>query len=137
MNRQCRKEIWTETDRIQTWNGSNLFGPFWTTLDPNDPKTWSSEPGSKNGPENGPKMDRKIIYLMDDEVWFLNRVVIWDIVLIFHFLIVSQLSQFCLVGCLFCLTGSLKMELKRTEMMRNYFDDFIGHIHIGETDYFQ
>lgn len=47
--------------------------------------------------------------------------------------IVSILSR----GCLFCLTDSLEMELERTEMMKNYFDDYMGHIHIGETDYFQ
>ena len=37
----------------------------------------------------------------------------------------------------FCPTGFLEIELKRTEMMGNYFDDYMGHIHIGETDYFQ
>ena len=38
---------------------------------------------------------------MDNEVWFLNRVFIWDKTFIFHFLLVSQLSQFCLAGVFF------------------------------------
>ena len=79
--------------------GSNLFGPFWARM------TLKPGPVIGTGPKNGPE---KIIYLMDNEVWFLNRVVIWDKTFIFHFLLVSQLSQFCLAGCLFCLTDSLK-----------------------------
>ena len=81
------------SDRMRTIDGpASSLDRIWTVQSGIE-LIWSSDPDWVQ------KWTGKIIYLMNNEVWFLNRVVILDIVLIFHFPLVSQLSQFCLAGC--------------------------------------